>query len=710
VRRASSEGVVLALAIGASLLAAGAPAQEDDFFEQESSYFKGRTVEGASKHAEAPGEAPATVTVVSREEIERYGFRTVSDVLNFASLGSFASYDRRYDLAGSRGLFFVEDFNTRILVMLNGHALNEPWANFAGIGREMLVPLDLVERIEIVYGPSSLLYGGYSLFGIVNVITRTGSSLPGLRLRLTGGSWQTAEGVFSSGACGVAGGQEGAGTEWAALVAIGMYSTEGESLDLPLQELPDPAAPGGRRTWGGPQSGTDFERAPFMFVHARRGDFTLLSRLGYRKRGAPFAPYGAVYGSTRQSLRDQKSFAELRWDHAYASGVSLSARLFHDIYRYDERDPYGDALLEGATAGYDFVLSTDDHDSGVEARATYQRGTHFLTAGAEFRYRTLAQESFDELPDGSVAPDTTIRDVVTGHFGVAYLQEEWRPHEKISLVVGGSVADTRPGGAKALPRVALIVKPRPSLSLKALYAKGFRPPSVYEASYADFLTKIPNPALRSEEIGSAELSVLWNVGRAVSLQGYGFRSRLDGLIQGVEIASLDQVQGGVVPPSGDPRELLGQLQYQSTGDVRSSGAGAALRLRYAAAQGFLNVAYARARQEEAPAAARDLAGSAHWLASAGASATRGAWTASLSARYLAPQPLHPTFGAGETRAFVEAQARLLYRTRIVYPVVFHLDVRNLTNSHGEIAASPVYAIPRLPIEGRRWLAGAELRF
>jgi outer membrane receptor for ferrienterochelin and colicins len=710
VQHGSSERIVLALVVGASCLAARAPAQEGDFFEQESSYFQGKTVEGASKHAEAPGEAPATVTIVSREEIERYGFRTVSDVLNFASLGSFAAYDRRYDLAGSRGLFFAEDFNTRILVMLNGHALNEPWANFAGIGREMLVPLDLVERIEIVYGPSSLLYGGYSLFGIVNVITRTGSSLPGLRLRLSAGTWRTGEAVFSSGACGVAGGQEGSGTEWTALVAVGAYSSEGENLDLPRQEMEDPAQPGGRRIWGGPQSGTDFERAPFVFVHARRGDFTFLSRLGFRKRGAPFAPYGALYGSTRQSLRDQKTFAELRWDHAFASGVSLSARVFHDIYRYDERDPYGDPLVEGAAPGYDFVLSTDDHDSGLEARATYQRGTHFLTAGAEFRYRTLAQESFDELPDGSVAPGTTIRDDVNGRFGVAYLQEEWRPHEKVSLVAGGSFGHTRPGGSKALPRLALIVKPRPNLSVKALYAMGFRPPSVYEASYGDFLTKIPNPALRSEEIGSTELSVLWNVGRGASIEGYGFRSRLDGLIQGVEIASIDQVQGGVLPPSGDPEDLVGQLQYQSTGSVRSSGAGVALRLKSAQAQGFLNVAYARARQEDVDAARRDLAGSARWLASAGASTTHGAWTASLVARYQGPQPLHPTFGAGETHAFVEGWARLLYRTRIVYPVTFQLDVRNLTDTHGEIAASPVYAIPRLPIEGRSLLLGAEVRF
>ena len=113
--------------LAALVLVGGArPALAQDFFEQGKDYFKSETIEGVSKHAEAPTETPATVTLITRDEIERYGFRTVADVLNFASMGNFSLGDRRYELAGSRGLFLFEDFNTRILVMLNGHSLNEP--------------------------------------------------------------------------------------------------------------------------------------------------------------------------------------------------------------------------------------------------------------------------------------------------------------------------------------------------------------------------------------------------------------------------------------------------------------------------------------------------------------------------------------------------------------------------------------------------------
>src|SRR5207245_1290385 len=147
--------------------------------------------------------------------------------------------------------------------------------------------------------------------------------------------------------------------------------------------------------------------------------------------------------------------------------------------------------------------------------------------------------------------------------------------------------------------------------------RGFRPPSIFEATYADYVTNIPNPALRSEEISSAELSSMWKVTQHLAAQAYVFRSTLSGLIRGVTIASAAHVQGDVVGPRA-------------------------------------------------------------------ATATAG--------------------------RFVEANLRGLYRTRLFYPVTLHLDVLNLFDSKGTVAASPVYAVPTLPIEGRRVLGGIEVRF
>jgi outer membrane receptor for ferrienterochelin and colicins len=688
----------------------GTAQQQQDFFEQGQDYFKSETIEGVSKHAEAPTETPATVTVVTHDEIDRYGFRTVADVLNFASMGNFSLGDRRYDLAGSRGLFLFEDFNTRILVMLNGHSLNEPWSNFADIGRAMLLPLDLVERIEIVYGPSSLLYGGYSLYGIVNVITRNGSSMPGARVRLTGGSWATGEAVASWGASGTYGGDSLESREWNVLAAAGYYRSDGEDLDLPRVDVGYPVDLAGGTIWGGPQKGTDYERAPFMFLQARRGDFSVLARGGYRKRGTPFAPYGAMYGTGDQSLRDEKELVELRWDHALSAGLNLSARAFHDVYHYHEVDPYADALTYPGQPGYFFDLKTHDHDTGGEVRLAYRRGTHFLTVGGEYRYRTLGQQSGNVFFDGASAPGSGIRQDVHGRFGVLYAQEEWRPLNQLSLVIGGNWADTEPGSSKGQPRVAVVYKPRSTLSIKALYGRGFRPPSIFEASYGDYQSQIPNPALSSEDIASSELSILWKASRRVSAQAYAFHSRLDGLIRGVTIESPADVQGGVVGPGGTAAELVGLLQYQSAGDVTSSGGGGSVRFQSRRVHAFGNLAYASAELSTRGSARERLPGSPHWLASAGVSFASRAWTASLAGHYVGPEPLDASRGPGQAGDFVEANLGAQYRTRLVYPVTFHLDVLNVFGSDGAVAASPVYAVPSLPIEGRRVLVGADLRF
>jgi hypothetical protein len=184
----------------------------------------------------------------------------------------------------------------------------------------------------------------------------------------------------------------------------------------------------------------------------------------------------------------------------------------------------------------------------------------------------------------------------------------------------------------------------------------------------------------------------------------------------VGIESVEQIQGDVVGPTGDPEALLGQLQYQSSGDVRSWGAGGSLRLRGSALRGYLNLAYAQGELRGEDGSTTELAATSAWLASAGLSYRAGDWTASVSARYAGSQPVdssfgdHPLFEDGEAGDFAEANLRIGFSSYLVYPVIVNLDVRNLFDTDGSLSASTVYAIPRLPIPGRRLILGAEVRF
>ena len=98
-----------------------------------------------------------------------------------------------------RGFGRPSDYNNRVLVMIDGHRLNDNIYNAARIGTEGIVDLDLVERIEIIRGPGSALYGTSAFFAVVNVITRRGGALGGIELGAEAGLEHTYRGRATAG-------------------------------------------------------------------------------------------------------------------------------------------------------------------------------------------------------------------------------------------------------------------------------------------------------------------------------------------------------------------------------------------------------------------------------------------------------------------------------------------------------------------------------
>ena len=78
----------------------------------------------ASKYEQSITDAPARISIITAEEIKRYGHRTLIDVLNTLP-GFQTSYDYSYSYVGTRGFGVPGDYNSRILVLLDGHRMNE---------------------------------------------------------------------------------------------------------------------------------------------------------------------------------------------------------------------------------------------------------------------------------------------------------------------------------------------------------------------------------------------------------------------------------------------------------------------------------------------------------------------------------------------------------------------------------------------------------
>src|SRR5688572_17881555 len=128
-------------------------------------------VVGAAKREQSLGNVASAVTVISADRIRRFGYRTIGEAV--AGVAGVYLEDNRINASlGIRGLQIPGDFNTRILILIDGATVNEAWGASSGLGFENLVSIDEISRIEVIRGPVSSVYGANAFFGIINIVTR----------------------------------------------------------------------------------------------------------------------------------------------------------------------------------------------------------------------------------------------------------------------------------------------------------------------------------------------------------------------------------------------------------------------------------------------------------------------------------------------------------------------------------------------------------
>ena len=156
------------------------------------------SVYGASKHEQKVTEAPASVTIITSEEIQKYGYRTLADILRNVR-GFYVTSDRNYSFVGVRGFGRPGDYNSRILLLVDGHQLNENIYDAANLGAEFPIDVDLIDRVEVIRGPNSSLYLASAFLGVINIITKRGRDLRNVSASGELASFDTYKGRLSYG-------------------------------------------------------------------------------------------------------------------------------------------------------------------------------------------------------------------------------------------------------------------------------------------------------------------------------------------------------------------------------------------------------------------------------------------------------------------------------------------------------------------------------
>jgi len=519
---------------------------------------EGDVVVSAARYKQVVGEAPASVTIITAREIQQYGWRTLADV--FRSVRDFyVTYDRNYSYLGVRGFSSQEDYNKRILGMLNGHVLNDDIYGGFMLGRESGIDLDVVDRIEIVRGPGSALYGTSAFFAVVNIITKEGSDLRGLRASAEVGSYNTNKGILTYGQ------QYENGLNL--LLNGSVTGSSGQTLYFPEYNDGNPAHDSGFA------KNSDGESAYSLFGNLRYKDFGVQGTYFERTKYVPTASFGTIFNDGREKTLDGRYFLEAKYNPQLTPTLGLQVRAYDDWYGYK------------ATYPTDYPPPTINKDNtpgrwyGTEFHIDWKVFSwNRLVAGAEGQNHEVVWKNYDVEPFVSYI-DTRDRFQVYSVF----LQDEDQVMNNLTLNIGlrydvyvhYHIEDNH----HISPRAALIYQPVEGSILKLLYGQAFRVPNISELPDCSPTTTC-NPNLKAETNNTYE---------AVLEQALG--ARLKGILSVYrydvkDLIDLADVGGGT-------------LEFQNVDRVRGQGISAELRSKWAQGiESYINYTYQVAKDRD----------------------------------------------------------------------------------------------------------------
>ncbi len=458
-------------------------------------------VYGASRYEQKTSDAPASVSIITAEEIKRYGYRTIGEIL--ASVrGFYTTYDRNYTYLGVRGFARAGDYNSRILLLVDGHRSNDIIFGQALLGTEEPIDVELIDRVEVIRGPSSSLYGTGAFFGVVSIITKQGKDLAGATVSATGASYSTRSGRVAYGTT----------LKNGADIVLGASVLDSAGRELFFKEFDTPATNNGLTR-------NDDDQYRRLFAKLSFRNFRLEAADSSREKGVPTASFNQVFNDPRSQTTDERSSLELKYERAFERLGSVTGRASLDRYYYFGDYPNKPNIASPVILYKDFTWG---YWWGAEGQVTLRphRG-NTVTTGFEFHsnYR-------QDLRAYDVSPffEYYDRRKSSEDWGV-YIQDEITLHKKWTVDLGLRRDYYTTFGSTLNPRASIIYRPSGTTTFKALYGRAFRAPNAYELYYnASALGYKPPPGLVPEYISTIEVVLEKYLSSHLRLTGSAFQN------------------------------------------------------------------------------------------------------------------------------------------------------------------------------------------
>ncbi len=599
----------------------------------------------ATRHEEKVRKVPAIAASFGREQISALGARTVADVLDVVP-GLTVSRDvQGFHRTAVRGI----RNDAEVLFLLNGHRLN----NFFDGKALMNLPVENLERIEVIRGPGSALYGAGAFLGVVNIVTDTSD---GVRTAVSAGGFPEKDDRLAITVNGHASAGETFG-DLRLFADADVWSQSGDSNVIDNDGLDDEAISQGLRAVEDPAGKTRDDRfllnlgGGATYAMGDAGRLGASVRFLTENRTALMGLFDTV--AEDSELKWNVLMADVHWERSIGTSVLLRARAGFDQQSTDRlfqitpknfrtgteaNQLFAEGLRERTSISVRSLTGGVDADIALSANNRLSLGALVEQQSlGDYNYETNYTLDARVRPEGFTAPEgltdllgladgAVSKRLIVGFFA----QDQWTVVNPLTLTFGVRVDATQlptVDGSGTItgtsfvpsinPRVGLVFSATDALVLKALYGRAFRAPTLQE-----LVERIPdtdynqgrfegNPRLQPSTVDTFELGadLIQSAGEArVRLRANAYLELFDSPIVPVDTS------GNIVPLRN--REL-GVRVYGIEGEARLEAS--------KRANAWINASISRAQDMELPSQSRLLTDTPQARFNAGVSMPIGAW-------------------------------------------------------------------------------------
>jgi len=424
--------------------------------------------------------APGVVTIVTREEIQRLNPRNVTDILNLTNEFNVVVEGLHAPLLQLRGTGNRQD---HVLMLIDGHRLNSQL--FGGITYVINdIPVEIIDRIEIIRGPGSAIYGSNAFEAVINLITLPQKNSEKGLVYSKLGSFDTYTGGIN---------YKYKKNDYHIVLSASGYSTDGDDEDYT-----DRSAYKGKVNF--------WQRTNNIYAHINKGKLSLLAFRSEENDG-PFIGISQYLGD-KTDRKYTTTAIEGKYETDLGVYGALTAKLYYDQFDYDcfwENLPPRLYPPKGLLLDY----TASDYRLGSELiwKKTFFEN-HNLLLGGNFDKTELFDTTIEQIIRTNLnlksVSDEWMEPEENYHYSF-FIQDQFKIFDKYHLTIGARFDDYDKYGNSFNPRLAISYPFGKYNHIKFLYGSAFRAPSYYESNTNLNGGLIPNPDVKPEQLETFEI-------------------------------------------------------------------------------------------------------------------------------------------------------------------------------------------------------------